>query len=117
MIAHYTRRLDYYDFDISSLRPDRDVCCMERPLEYCWLMSFLSMRLEQFDFDVCLPQAHTDSWARVLLSWHNVKVFTVCDPERTQYYVGVDALDWRAVHGHRFSLIPTVPVLTLQWTF
>lgn len=73
-MCRYIRRLDFDDFDASSPRPSMDHGCMERPSDYCWFMSFLSVWLEQINFEVRLRQVHTDSWARILLGWHNVEV-------------------------------------------
>lgn len=40
---------------------------MDRPLDYCWFMSFPSTWLEQVDIEVRLCQAHSKPRARVLL--------------------------------------------------
>lgn len=112
MIARYVRWIDTDDFDSSSLVVDMDLCCMDRPLDYCWFMSFSATWREQLDFEVRLRQVHSDPRARVLLGWQNVEVFAVRPSERVRFYVGVDAFDWGSYSGHRFLLIPTPPVFS-----
>lgn len=107
MIFSYIRHQDSADFDIFSLRLNTDFCCMNCSLAYCGFMSFPSVWLEQLDLKVCPQQVHTDSSARVLLGWHNIKDFAPCLSKRTQQYISVDTFSWRAVYGHRFLHIPT----------
>lgn len=85
---------------------------MDRSLDYCWFSSFSPVSLERLDFGVRLRQVHTNPSARLLLAWHNLKVFAARRSERTQNYVSVDAFHWRPIHGHRLFPNPAPPIFT-----
>lgn len=63
---------------------------LDRPLDYCCIMSFSSTSLEQPDFEVRLRQVHSDDRARVPLGGQIAKIFVDCRSEQVLFYVGVD---------------------------
>lgn len=107
IIAMYERWNDCNDFDTSYVMPDLGLCCMDRPLDYCWYVSFLSACLKQQEFEVCFRKDHFDPRDRVLLRWHNVEVFAVRPFKWSQFYIGVNNFGWNFHYGHRFLLIST----------
>lgn len=65
MKAGYVRQTDSGDLDTCSVMPDLGLCCMYRPLAYCWFVSFLPSLLEHQDFEGRLRQVLSEQLARV----------------------------------------------------
>lgn len=63
--SSYIHRLDYADFDISSVLPYTDLYNKNLLLIYPEFMSFLSVWLEQLEFKSRIGEGHTDSSERI----------------------------------------------------
>lgn len=89
---------------------------MDRPMDYCWFIAFLTTWPEQLDFEVRLRQVHSDLTAHVLLGWHHVEHFATWLTKLFCFYFVANAFCWDSFHANDF-LLTTVPPLFMFYSW